>query len=196
MSEFHRAARDGDRTALAFFIKDLGGGRIDETRAANGVQLFHYVCCWSAPDVVAWMLDAYKPNLELRELSYGETPLFWCRGSHPGALIKARLLLNAGAQIDAIRSGGNTPLSDGFTYCDYEWCGFLLERGAPFPRPEEIPLTSMREFVARYTRRERRCRKAAMALLAVGGRAGTLSRDLAGVFARALWRTRRREGWE
>lgn len=127
MSEFHRAARDGDRVALADFVTRLGGGRIDETRAANGVQLFHYVCCWSAPDVVAWMLDTYKPNLELCEINCGETPLFWCRGGQPGALIKAQLLLNAGARIDAIRNNYNTPLAYGFTYCDYEWCDFLLE---------------------------------------------------------------------
>ena len=96
------AASDGDLELLKASIEKLGlePGAADD----NGFTCLHAACGYCRVDVIRWLLEANKVDVNCRD-SEGDTPLHHCDDA-----TSARMLIEAGADFQLKNDDGKTPL--------------------------------------------------------------------------------------
>ena len=125
-----RAVRDGDLTTLKRF---LGSVDINRARNVSGRTLLHVACLSGDRLVVAELLRAGADPRACDEVN-GSTPLHltvFKEGSETvGSVAITRMLLRAGANVDAKDAYGETPLHDAVSARRCGCIAELLKAGA------------------------------------------------------------------
>ena len=125
-----RAVRDGDLTTLKRF---LGSVDINRARNVSGRTLLHVACLSGDRLVVAELLRAGADPCACDEVN-GSTPLHltvFKEGSEiVGSVAITRMLLRAGANVDAKDAYGETPLHDAVSARRCGCIAELLKAGA------------------------------------------------------------------
>lgn len=134
-----RAIRAGDIALLESLLQanpEIASSRLGGL--AGGRTPLHVATDWPgffphAPRVVGLLIDA-GAEVDVRgEDGSGETPLHWTANSDDQAV--ARVLIDAGADIEAPAGSIGTPLDNAVGYGCWNVARLLLERGARVDKP-------------------------------------------------------------
>jgi uncharacterized protein len=129
-----RAIRSGDLPTLQLLLSvdpDLAASRLGGI--AGGRTPLHVVTDWpgyfpNAPEIAQLLIDA-GADVDVRGADgTGETPLHWTASSDDAAV--ARVLINAGADIEAPNGSIGTPLDNAIGYACWNVGRLLVDRGA------------------------------------------------------------------
>lgn len=141
------------------------------------------------------LIAAYPGGIHAVDI-YGSTTLHsTCRCS--GNLEVARLLLDAGSDVNAMDNEGRTPLYWAIYTNRRELGELLLDRGARLDLIKSLPIP---EWATAFVALRQACRSSCYAMLELSRRRSSViggnRRDALGLIARMMWNTRQNEAWE
>jgi ankyrin repeat protein len=131
MTPLHHAARDGNAVLIDYLIEK---GAKTEIQNNQGKTPLHLAATFDRKDAVETLVK-YGAQLETRD-PYGRTAFVLCARER-GGVATAKVLLDAGTDINARDKFDDTALGLGAWRGKREFVDLLLEKGAAVPTPGE-----------------------------------------------------------
>lgn len=152
------------------------------------LSLIYIATTWNHPCVPAIMRRLVELGVDLgQDYQRAGTPLTWALLSSTGRQY-IPLLLELGAQVDAIPNGWCTPLRFAIEHDLTREGRLFMDRGASVVRTR-MPANTLPEWVATYVKAHKCCRHACVTVLGLGVRV-KVHRDVFGLIARHVWSRR------
>ena len=120
---------EGGDLIACFELLRAAGANLDATDSGGCVPL-HYA---PMPPILTSMLIEAGASVNVKDTSYGRTPLHWAARYRATGSITVPLLLRAGAAVNAVDWDGNMPLTLAIEVQNRRVLPILLRAGADIP---------------------------------------------------------------